>query len=86
MRTFSGPTHLGQGGQGISEYLIIVALIAIAAIGVYSFFGARQQSPQELPGKAPSKEISGAQTSPAQPSAKPDDSGGAGDKKSAGAK
>jgi hypothetical protein len=83
MRTFSRPTHHGQGGQGISEYLIIVALIAIAAIGVYSFFGARQQSPQELPAKAPSKEISGAQTSP---SVKPDDSGGAGDKKSAGTK
>ncbi|MCC5853728.1 MAG: pilus assembly protein [Alkalimonas sp.] len=26
-------------GQGMTEYLIIVALIAVAAIGVYSFFG-----------------------------------------------
>ena len=26
-------------GQGMTEYIIIVALIAIAAIGVYSFFG-----------------------------------------------
>ena len=28
-----------QVGQGMTEYIIIVALIAIAAIGVYSFFG-----------------------------------------------
>jgi Flp pilus assembly pilin Flp len=26
-------------GQGMTEYIIIVALIAIAAIGVYSYFG-----------------------------------------------
>jgi len=28
-----------QFGQGMTEYIIIVALIAIAAIGVYSQFG-----------------------------------------------
>lgn len=28
-----------QAGQGMTEYIIIVALIAIAAIGVYSYFG-----------------------------------------------
>jgi len=28
-----------QVGQGMTEYIIIVALIAIAAIGVYSIFG-----------------------------------------------
>ncbi len=28
-----------QFGQGMTEYIIIVALIAIAAIGVYSAFG-----------------------------------------------
>jgi Flp pilus assembly pilin Flp len=28
-----------QIGQGMTEYIIIVALIAIAAIGIYSFFG-----------------------------------------------
>jgi Flp pilus assembly pilin Flp len=28
-----------QTGQGMTEYIIIVALIAVAAIGVYSFFG-----------------------------------------------
>lgn len=28
-----------QLGQGMTEYIIIVALIAVSAIGVYSFFG-----------------------------------------------
>ncbi|NKF49349.1 pilus assembly protein [Shewanella sp. WXL01] len=28
-----------QKGQGMVEYIIIVALIAVSAIGVYSFFG-----------------------------------------------
>lgn len=30
---------LKQLGQGMMEYVIIVALIAVAAIGVYSMFG-----------------------------------------------
>lgn len=29
----------GQRGQGMTEYIIVVALIAIAAIGVYTAFG-----------------------------------------------
>ena len=28
-----------ERGQGMTEYIIIVALIAVASIGVYSFFG-----------------------------------------------
>jgi len=28
-----------QAGQGMTEYIIIVALIAVAAIAVYGFFG-----------------------------------------------
>lgn len=28
-----------QFGQGMTEYIVIVALIAVAAIGVYQFFG-----------------------------------------------
>lgn len=28
-----------QRGQGMTEYIIIVALIAVAAIGVYALFG-----------------------------------------------
>ncbi|MCX8005121.1 MAG: pilus assembly protein [Burkholderiaceae bacterium] len=31
--------RLKQRGQGMTEYIIIVALIAIAAIGVYNLFG-----------------------------------------------
>ncbi|WP_374351282.1 Flp family type IVb pilin [Chitinimonas sp.] len=30
---------LRQLGQGMTEYIIIVALIAVAAIGVYTLFG-----------------------------------------------
>jgi Flp pilus assembly pilin Flp len=29
----------GQFGQGMTEYIIIVALVAIGAIAVYNFFG-----------------------------------------------
>lgn len=28
-----------QSGQGMTEYIIIVALVAVAAIGVYQYFG-----------------------------------------------
>lgn len=31
--------HIKQLGQGMTEYIIIVALIAVAAIAVYGFFG-----------------------------------------------
>lgn len=29
----------GQIGQGMTEYIIIVALVAVAGIGAYSYFG-----------------------------------------------
>ena len=32
-------SRLRQAGQGMTEYIIIVALIAVSAIGVYSLFG-----------------------------------------------
>ena len=32
-------TRSKQAGQGMTEYIIIVALIAVAAISVYGFFG-----------------------------------------------
>lgn len=32
-------TYSKQRGQGMTEYIIIVALIAVAAIGAFSFFG-----------------------------------------------
>jgi Tfp pilus assembly protein PilV len=31
--------HAPQRGQGMTEYIIIVALIAASAIGVYTYFG-----------------------------------------------
>ena len=31
--------HHRQRGQGMTEYIIVVALVAIAAIGVYTAFG-----------------------------------------------
>lgn len=33
-----------QSGQGMTEYIIIVALIAVAAIAVYQFFGTSVRS------------------------------------------
>jgi Flp pilus assembly pilin Flp len=38
-RHFQGVSVKKSLGQGMTEYIIIVALIAIAAIGVYSAFG-----------------------------------------------
>jgi Tfp pilus assembly protein FimT len=32
-------TGIRQRGQGMTEYIIVVALVAIAAIGVYTAFG-----------------------------------------------
>ena len=54
-----------QIGQGMTEYIIIVALIAIAAIAVYGFFGDTLRSQvggmaQELAGKDGSKSIKNA--------------------------
>jgi len=39
MRRFVRQLLRSQSGQGLSEYLIIVALVAIAAIGVVTVFG-----------------------------------------------
>ncbi|HWU71182.1 MAG TPA: pilus assembly protein [Pseudoxanthomonas sp.] len=38
-RSISLTGRRSQRGQGMTEYIIIVALIAIAAIGVFTFFG-----------------------------------------------
>jgi hypothetical protein len=32
-------------GQGMTEYIVIVALIGVAAIGAYSFLGSRSAAP-----------------------------------------
>jgi Flp pilus assembly pilin Flp len=39
MRRFVATLLRSQSGQGLSEYLIIVALVAVAAIGVVTVFG-----------------------------------------------
>jgi Flp pilus assembly pilin Flp len=39
MRRFVRKLLTSQSGQGMTEYLIIVALIAIAAVGVVTVFG-----------------------------------------------
>src|SRR5258708_16413536 len=47
MNTFNTKTsrrNRKQAGQGMTEYIIIVALVAIGAIGVYSAFGRTVQS------------------------------------------
>jgi len=55
-----------QLGQGMTEYIIIVALIAVAAIGVYSYFGqtVRDQMAgmtNELSGKSGAANVTAAQ-------------------------
>jgi len=57
-----------QKGQGMTEYIVIVALIAVAAIATYQFFGqtVRNQMAgiaQEVAGQDASTAISAAQTS-----------------------
>lgn len=57
-----------EGGQGMTEYLIVVALIAVAAIGVFSLFGQtlRNQAAglaMELSGQSSSSAVSAARDS-----------------------
>lgn len=59
--------HRAQKGQGMTEYIIIVALIAVAAIGTYSLLGqtVRNQTAGlalEISGKAGRAAISAAGT------------------------
>jgi Flp pilus assembly pilin Flp len=54
-------------GQGMTEYIIIVALIAVAAIGTYQFFGqtVRNQTAgiaAEISGQNAQTQISNSQT------------------------
>ncbi|MDY7575538.1 hypothetical protein [Actimicrobium sp. CCI2.3] len=54
-------------GQGMTEYIVIVALVAVAAIAVYQFFGQTIRSQtagiaQELSGKSATDAIKDAQT------------------------
>ena len=58
--------RLKQLGQGMTEYIIIVALIAIAAIAVYSLFGTTVKN--QVSGMA--LELSGGDGTSAQGAAK----------------
>ncbi|MFA7494997.1 MAG: Flp family type IVb pilin [Acidithiobacillus sp.] len=65
-RIFSPQFSHAEYGQGMTEYLIIVALIAITGIAVFSYFGQtlRHQMAgisQELSGKSANTEITAAQ-------------------------
>lgn len=58
----------GQLGQGMTEYIVIVALIAVAAIAVYQFFGQTIRSQtagiaQEVSGKSATSAIENSQSS-----------------------
>lgn len=53
------PSLVKQTGQGMTEYIIIVALIAIAAIGVATMFG--QTIHNQIAGMA--KEVAGEDSS-----------------------
>ena len=59
-----------EAGQGMTEYIIIVALIAIAAIGVYSFFG--QTASQDPSGKAVAKDSVPAKPAKSDPKGVPE--------------
>jgi Flp pilus assembly pilin Flp len=59
--------HRHQLGQGMTEYIVIVALVAIGAIAVYQFFGqvVRSQTAamaKELAGEDGAKSLRDAQT------------------------
>lgn len=62
-----------QQGQGMTEYIIVLALVAIAAIGVYSFLGKSVRNQvagvaQEISGRSASAELSAAQDAAQQAS------------------
>jgi Flp pilus assembly pilin Flp len=62
----NAPLQSKQTGQGMTEYIIIVALIAVAAIAVYQFFGQTVRSQmagiaQEVSGRSASDAIGSAQ-------------------------
>ena len=67
IRSSSKAARPRQRGQGMTEYIIIVALIAVAAIGVYRFFGQTIRSQtaglaNELAGVDASTQITAAAT------------------------
>lgn len=66
MKSREAYAHDRQLGQGMTEYIIIVIVVAIAAIGVYMYFG--QTVRQDVAGMA--QELSGQDSKAAQSGAK----------------
>ena len=60
---------LRQCGQGMTEYIIIVALVAVAAIGVYQYFGQVMRSQTAAVAKELAGEDGTAQTTVAKTAA-----------------
>jgi Flp pilus assembly pilin Flp len=63
-----------QGGQGMTEYIVIVALVAVAAIGVYSYFGKTVRSDvscmaKEMSGQSSTSDVATAKGAANQASA-----------------
>lgn len=52
----------GRRGQGMSEYIIMVGLVAVAAIGIYTAFGKQIRSGMESMGKQLSGDTAAKQT------------------------
>jgi len=65
------PRHVParQSGQGMTEYIIIVALVAVAAIGVYQYFGQVMRSQTAAVAKELAGEDGTAQTKAAKSAA-----------------
>lgn len=64
----SSRSNRKQAGQGMTEYIVIVALIAVAAIAVYQFFGQTIRSQtagiaKEVSGQSAQTDIQNSQTS-----------------------
>ena len=86
---FSSAKHLAsrkQRGQGMTEYIVIVALIAVAAIAVYQFFGQTIRSQtagiaQEVSGKSAADATTAAQATADSAKAQGDKKKGLGDYK-----
>jgi len=66
MKTGKSSSALRQLGQGMTEYIIIVIVVAIAAIGVYMYFGKTVR--EDVAGM--SKEMAGQDSTAAREGAK----------------
>mgnify|MGYP000020598546 CR=1 FL=1 len=55
----------GRRGQGMSEYIIMVGLVAIAAIGIYTAFGDQVRTAMRAIGE----QLSGIETASQEPDA-----------------